>query len=312
MQSGVPSGQPRPKKKLSTILLLIALIVFIIGIPGYILSARNYADHYSFIAENGKTLKITAARGETVTIAIQVSGTIAGYWATDGIQLTLNGVNTPLTIVAPKERTWGSTISTKLSATDETATVSGNFTVPSSIGGPEQRTISGTLSGTISYPSGGFMFSTKTYDVNVPVQLQLEPQSSTFWSGGRIFFTASAGLEILCGILLALLAVWALLRTLFGKHTAPDSRDGSQIFKDWLWGLGGGIFSGGVCSGLLAALLLGAGTGGFSAPPDDINEIGLLICGIIALTVFLAVLKTMITDDKKPATTKPQVPAGVR
>jgi hypothetical protein len=312
MQSGVPPNQPRPKKKLSTILILIALIGFIIGIPAYILSARNYAGHHSFLAENGKTLKIIAARGETITIAIQVSGTIAGYWATDGLQLTLNGVNTPLTVVAPKERDWGSTISTKMSATDETATVSGDVMLPSSISGPEQRTVSGTLSGTISYPSGGFLFSTKTLDVNVPVQIQLEPQSSTFWSDGRIFFIASAGLEILCGILLALLAMWALLRTLFGKHITPEVRRTSQTFKDWLWGLGAGIFSAVACGGLLAALLLGAGTGGFSAPPGDINDMGLLICGIIALTVFLAVLKTMLTDDKKPATTRPQMPAGVR
>jgi hypothetical protein len=310
MQSGVPPNKPHTKRSLFDILLLITLIGFIIGIPGFILSARNYAGHYSFLAENGKTLKITAARGETVTIAIQVSGTIAGYWATDGIQLTLNGVNTSLEVVAPKERTWGSTISTKMSETDETATVSGNVTLPSSIGGPEQRSISGTLSGLISYPYGGFLFSTKTLDVNVPVQLQLEPQSSTFWSGGHPFFIAFAGLEILCGGLLVLLAAWALLRTIFGKRTTPDSRSAFQIFKDWLWGLGGGIISGGIGGGLFAALLLGVGTAGFSASPHDIGEMGALICGLIALTIFLAVLKTMITDDKKPAATRPSVSAG--
>jgi len=296
MQSGgPPSNKPRAKWPLFSILLLIALIGFIIGIPGYILSARNYAVHYSFLAENGQTLKITADRGETIIIGIPVNGTIAGYWATDGIQLSLTGVNTPLMVVAPKEREWGSTISTKMSETNETTTVNGSVTIPSSVGGPEQRTISGTLSGTISYPSGGFLFSTQMLNVNVPVQIQLEPQSNMFWSGGYPFFIAFAGLEVLSSMLLALLAAWMLLRTIFSNRTGNTS----PIPKYWLQGLVLGILFGGFIGGLFFALLVYCVDGPSASPPDILN-MSELTCGLIALAIFLAILKVMITDDKKP------------
>src|SRR5690242_15489833 len=136
MQSDIPPNQPqRSKKGFFGILLIIALAGFIIGVPGYIFSARNYASHYAFLAQNGKPLKITAARGETVTIVMQVEDGIAGYWASNGIHLTLEGVSSRLTVVAPKERDWGSTISAKMSQTNETITVRGSVTLPSSIGG---------------------------------------------------------------------------------------------------------------------------------------------------------------------------------
>ncbi|MBO0796154.1 MAG: hypothetical protein J2P36_35125 [Ktedonobacteraceae bacterium] len=294
------------RRTLSVGLLLFALLGFVVGTAGYILSARNYSSHNAFLVHNGQPLKVTTARGENITLALQINDGISGYWASDqGLELRLDGVDTPLLVVGPKEQTWGSTITTSSKDTGE-FTVAGSVTLPSSISGPETRPLSGTLSGRIVYPSGGILFQDKVLDISVPIQIQLIPQGSQLWSGGRLLFDIFAGLDLLCGALLLLLAVWPLLRAIFGKRGTRESsapRDSWQQFKDWLWALGGGLFLAAVCTLLLVGLFAGLTSAGISTPaPDDVRGLNLLMPGIVGLSVLLGLVGAMLKDESQKRT----------
>lgn len=287
-------------------LLILALLGLIIAIPGYIQTAHNYAEHYNFVAHNGQPLKIVAARGDTVTISLPVKAGISGYWASDqGLDLSLDGISTPLPVVEPKKQGWGDDLHASVSEIGEDFTIAGSATIPSSIGGAEQRVLSGTFSGRIYYPkvAGVFQFQETTLDIQVPVQIQLMPQGSQRQSSGQLSFEIFAGIAILCGALLLLRALWALLRTFAGllKPETPETRSRVQIRNDWFWGLGAGAGFAAICGGVLAFLLIGISTTGSSNPhpPGDISSLGWLACGLVALSVWLGTIAVMIKDDKK-------------
>jgi hypothetical protein len=293
------------KKRLSGKLLIIALLGFIITIPGYIFFTHTYASNYAFLASNGKLLKVTTARGETVTLGLQVEHGIDRHWASNqGLTLTLDGVSTPLQVVEPKEKDWDDTINTNRSLENMTFIVKGQLTIPSSIGGPEQRTLSGMLNGSIDYPAGGHFFENRTVDIYIPVQIQLEPQAKILRSDGRIFFDLFVGLGLLCGTVLVLLAVRRLRRTLFRMRENPASRSGWQIFKDWFYGLGTGAISTVICGVVLGGLLMNASTGGLSISPNDAVGSAFLISGLVGLSAGVSVLTFMVQDDKKQTGTR--------
>ena len=134
-----------------------------------------------FQKSSGDSLNIVAARGESITLNIQVSDGVPGYWASDtGLVLTLDGVSLPLTVLSPQADNWDK--DGFVTCCDQhTTTMTSTLTIPSTIGGPKQRSLSGTLAGMIVYPVEGpaaglapfGTYKDQTLNVSIPVHLQL-------------------------------------------------------------------------------------------------------------------------------------------
>ncbi|MBO0793327.1 MAG: hypothetical protein J2P36_20575 [Ktedonobacteraceae bacterium] len=270
-------------------LVLLVMLLALIGIVGYALAARNYATHSGFLAKNGMPLKIVAARGEIISLSVKIPVAHLGYyWATDqGVRVTLDGVRTPLMVIGPKPKDWGDTINTISGSADDSLTVTGSVTVPSLIDGPERRSLSGQLSGTILYPSAGLnSFHEETVDISVPLQLQLMPPATI---EGRFLFDAFSLWNIVfCGVLfLGLFAalIWSLV--------SPRHR-GLTV----LGNLGGGIFVGIICALILWGLFALSTSIGISTPlNDEISHRNLLmacIAGGSLLVIYITVLADML------------------
>ena len=111
---------------------------------------------------------------------IQVTNGIQGYWASDtGLVLTLDGVSSPPTVLAPQADSWDKDRIVKCCA-QQNITMTSTLTVPSTISGPKQRSLSGTVAGTIVYlveaaDLGAFRsyYEDHTFNVSIPVHLQL-------------------------------------------------------------------------------------------------------------------------------------------
>ncbi|HEU5229681.1 MAG TPA: hypothetical protein VFU49_17820 [Ktedonobacteraceae bacterium] len=188
--------------------IIVSFTLTLTGIIGYILSARNYATHTGFLAQNGQLLKVRTTRGKTIALGVEVpQENLGGLWASDqGLTLTLEGINTPLTVVEPKQRSWGDSIQ---DATIPSFTLNGSVTIPESIGNPEQRTLSGQLNGTVTYPAPKlFSFVEHTVEIRVPVQFQLVPPGSI--EDGQLLFDAFSAFSILFCIALSLWDLWLL------------------------------------------------------------------------------------------------------
>jgi hypothetical protein len=266
-------------------LILLVMLLALIGIVGYTLAARNYATHSSFLAQNGMPLKIVATRSEIIALSVEIPVANRGYWATDqGIILTLDGVRTPLVVIGPKPKDWGDTIS---GSVDDSLTLAGSVTIPSSIGGPLRRSLSGQLSGRILYPGAGrISFQEETTEINIPLQLQLMPSGTI---EGRLLFDAFSTWNIVFfGVLflgLFAILIWSLVSP---QHRGPTV----------LGNLGGGIFVGIICALILWGLFALSTSIGMSTPlNDEISHRNLLIACIAGgslLVIYITLLADML------------------
>jgi hypothetical protein len=125
---------------------------------------------------------LDSAGTERVQIFQESSGEgVPGYWASDtGLVLTLDGASSPLTVLSPQADNWDKDGFVKC-CDQQTTTMTSTLTIPSAIGGPKQRSLSGTLAGMIVYPVEGpaaglapfGTYKDQTLNVSIPVHLQL-------------------------------------------------------------------------------------------------------------------------------------------
>lgn len=161
------------------LLFLVFLIAFLLFIP----ANAHYDSGTHFSATNGNPLTITGAPGELVSISVNAGSSVSGYWATDGMTLSLNGpANFSATIVAPRDRDWSSEISTSADNPDSDMMLNGFFTIPSNLGASGQ-TFTGQISGNVQYPADeGFAFTESQKAVSIPVRLLLVDPTVFFLS----------------------------------------------------------------------------------------------------------------------------------
>lgn len=225
------------KHAVFSLALLDFLLLLLLGIPGYIITSHSYASHTVFVAHEDKPLMLTAAQGTNVLLGFQIDGSLNNYWASpNGLTLTLDGINQPLTVVEPKERDWSDSIHTTASDPGNSLDVVGTLTIPTSMSNSQQHTLKGTLSGSIDYPAPGrdpnssdssgplFAFHNKTVNVNVPIQIQLESQGSFLWASGYLPFEIFYWADIVLCSGLVLLSIVALIRALAARSRASTQR----------------------------------------------------------------------------------------
>lgn len=230
----MPSQKDSYQKRLFGRLSIFILPALLIGGIGYSLSVRNYTNQIVYKANNHQSLNVTAARGDSFIFALPLPpGAIGDYWAsTDGLTMKLEGVNIPLTVVEPQAQTWNNTINVALSSSPNSSSsspslITGSVTIPSSIGGPEEQVLSGTVSGEIFYPvlytpSG---FTDQATTITIPIRLHLVPQWNNFWSSGYLFFVLGAALLFLICLGIFSLAVWALVSVFANKPILVPGSD---------------------------------------------------------------------------------------
>src|SRR5215475_9277499 len=106
----MPSQKLSRGERLLQRLRLFVLPSLILGVLAYCLGARFYESQTGFVARNGQMLKVVAARGQSITLGLRVDEAL-GYWASEqGLTLTFQGGEAPLTFVGPKARDWSETI----------------------------------------------------------------------------------------------------------------------------------------------------------------------------------------------------------
>lgn len=217
----MPSQKESSQKRLFGRLSLFILPALLVGGVGYILSARTYTNQIVYKATNHQSLNVTTARGESFIFALPLpleQGAIGDYWASSGgLTMKLEGENIPLTVVGPKAQTWGNTINIALYSNVNNSSpslITGSVAIPSSLSGPEERVLSGTISGEIFYPiyqNGPLGFTDGMTTITIPIHLHLVPQWSYRWSSGYLFFALCAALFFLICLGTFLLALWALV-----------------------------------------------------------------------------------------------------
>ncbi|HLZ62089.1 MAG TPA: hypothetical protein VKR06_34520 [Ktedonosporobacter sp.] len=162
---------------------------------------------------NHQTLRIPTERGIQETVHIDVGSSISGKWATQGLDLTLDGPANDVTGAVPeKGPDWSEQISVQCPGngacpTGEEMILDGTFTVPY-VEGPVSQTVTGHIAGTVYWPHdlGNGTFDTKSTDVDVVVQLVLGTLSPyDAFMRGPDGFADAAWLSFGLGALLALM-----------------------------------------------------------------------------------------------------------
>ncbi|EFH83421.1 hypothetical protein [Ktedonobacter racemifer] len=216
------------KRSLNKSLWLLLVLLIVVAVPGYILSARQFVEKHTAITQNQQDLHITTMRGEAASIVIDLgfSGSGDGAWASPtGVRLILVGLSTPLQIVGPSQPNWGDTYT--ISNKPKKVEVQGVVTLPTSLSGPMDRQLSGRITGTIltNGPVGN-----SSEDLTIPVQIHLLPQESYFWSGGRALwygFTALTYL-LLIGWLVTNIWDWRHSRRRKSEQAGEKSDKGNR------------------------------------------------------------------------------------
>jgi len=290
MRTSQAQKRSTPSQPLGRLVSLIVIPAIIVSTVAYIVSARNYAGHYSYTIDASKNadsrqqiIKITAARGEHIALDLQLG--YINQWATEtGIQLTLDGLSTPLQIVGPKERDWGNTYIV-FSSDSKMLELWSSVTLPPSTGGPQQRQLSGKITGTIITPGP---FGESSQNLNLPIQFLLISQQSFFWSGSRIIFYLMTGIHALLLVGLLIFFARPRLQAWRSKHNAPHVKAASEK-------------SG--CASFYIMLFLGLVLGTVFyisiGPPAQIDKAGFTdVIASIWLLLALAMLVLLITGDK--------------
>src|SRR5213076_2147004 len=102
--------------------------------------------------------------------------------------------------------------------------VIGTITIPTSIGGPEQRQLRGSLVGHLTYPSVGIIFEDVTMEVTVPVEILLLPRSAYQWASGLLRSRVLALADMALAAMLILLAALALMQALRARGRARERK----------------------------------------------------------------------------------------
>jgi len=182
--------------------------------------------------QNNQPITLTTARNESFILAIQIDDGINGYWASPGglsLNLNVDGEDMSFVVVPPRPQGWNGAVVTTSSSDGVSYKVSGTVTLPASIGGPEQRLLTGTLTGKIVYAQGPGYITDQSIDVNVPVTLQLVSQSSYLWSSGTILYEIFVWLDILSAVILLLLAAIPLVRAIKMRSQFLGTTTRSQL-----------------------------------------------------------------------------------
>lgn len=283
------------KRSLNKSLWLFLVLLIVVAIPGYILSARQFVEKHTAITQNQQDLHITTTRGEAISIVIDLgfSGSADGSWASPtGVRLTLTGLSAPLQIVGPSQPDWGDTYT--ISNKPKKVEVRGVVTLPTSLSGPMDRQLSGRITGTIltNGPIGN-----SSEDLTIPVQIHLLPQESYFWSGGRALwfgFTALTYL-LLIGWLITNIWDWRHSRRQKSKQTEAKSDQGNRNL----------LVAMVVIPVLVAGLVIfGTIEGDPQLPTDGFPEISTsiwLLLAFLAISLFLKGVVSLYREKNEPA-----------
>ena len=178
---------------------LILFLVFLLALVGLIIFGASYNSSTHYSAASGTPLTITGAPGETVFITINAGNSINGLWASSGgISFSVSSFSTPaIGIAAPKDPSWSDSIETDSKSTDDPINISTSLVIPTP-SNPSMTTITGQISGDISYPDESFYgsFEDKSTNVSIPVRIILIPASTVFVSEQLPLYVAT-GLGIL-------------------------------------------------------------------------------------------------------------------
>jgi hypothetical protein len=190
------TGRPAPRSGAvgcgcgcATFIVLLILVFVVEAIvyptpPKPSLVPDSGSDYDSTYFQDHATLILVTTPGHTYTIHIlNVNSSIKGYWAApQGLQFVLDGSSGDSQVVLqPKAEDWGSVIYTSCLGSSNTSCgesvsfdVSCSLTVPS-VPGPAEQTITGQITGTITYPEalGGSAFQDSDMMIDVPIKIKL-------------------------------------------------------------------------------------------------------------------------------------------
>lgn len=178
---------------------LILFLVFLLALVGLIIFGTSYNSSTHYSVTSNAPLTITGAPGETVFITINAGNSINGLWASSGgLSFAVSSFSTPaIEIAAPKDPSWSDNIETDSKSTDDPINISTSLVIPAP-SNPSVATITGQISGDISYPNESFFgsFEDKSTSVSIPVKIMLIPASTVFVSKQLPLYVAT-GLGIL-------------------------------------------------------------------------------------------------------------------
>ncbi|EFH90627.1 hypothetical protein [Ktedonobacter racemifer] len=315
MSSSIPSFAK--KHVIFSLAVLDFLLLLLLGIPGYIITSHSYASQTVFVVHKDKPLTLTTAQGTNVMLGFQIDGSLNNYWASpNGLTLTLDGVNQPLTVVEPKERNWDDSIHTTASDPGNSLDVVGTLTIPAFISDSQQHTLKGTLSGSIVYPTPGrdpnssdssgplFAFHNETVNVNTPIQIQLESQGSFLWSSGYLPFEIFYWADIVLCVGLVLLTIVALIRAITARSRAGTQRPtagATSRMKETIQMVLGAIVISAICFFILFLILesLGEKSDLLHPIPEAISTGNLLLPLLITIACGVGLVAVLAQPDEK-------------
>jgi hypothetical protein len=250
--------------------VLAASLLIPVGLPGYVVAGRAYASQHAFVSQHQRPIEMTAARGETMVLGVEIDNGVGGNWASpSGLDLVLDDVDVQLRVIAPKHQDWGDRLDVSSKYGLDSYDVTGSVTIPEAIPGPEERTLTGKLTGQLVYPSGGVLFTDYTEEVSIPVRIRLASQSSFRWSGGGLPFHGFAWADVALASVLVALAVIAVVRAGAARArrraVAARATGGGTSLKQGAQLVGGGITAIVIIGGVLLGILSLAGGGAISS-----------------------------------------------
>ena len=172
-------------------------LLLLLGLVGFLLTARKAVGSQTYVAHNHQPLAITAAVGSPLTLGIRIEQGVEDYWASpDGLVLKLGrplpqglvseflASRAELVVVAPKAKRWGKSVSVPIDA-GTGSSITTTFRLPATLDSYAPTTLDATLSGILIYLSGGRVLSEQTLAVQVPVRVHLVTAGALFSVTGR-------------------------------------------------------------------------------------------------------------------------------
>lgn len=183
------------------LILFVALFVALTCLISFKGHAESYT-HYSTFSN--VSLDITAAPGQEISVTIIAGQSLNGFWASPGLNFTLDSpANFFTPVVAPHDDKWSHFIQTDADHSDEEIVMDGSFTVPT----PDTAGTSvlrGKVSGAITYPisQGSTYYRDQVTTLSIPVVIHLiSPLTAFVWEQLPLYLAGSASVLILLAIL---------------------------------------------------------------------------------------------------------------